>query len=127
MDIVTTSLPHLTVAVPLIAILQINFESRLGAPDMGNDCLMTINGTDIRILQKGAARKENAFGSFKYHGKSALCSELRVDIIAGNLVWVSGPYPTGKYTDVAISYSIHANASSKESASRPTTATSGAY
>ena len=52
---------------------------------------MTIDGTDYRILQKGAARKGNAFGSFKYAGKSALHYELGVDILAGNLIWVSGP------------------------------------
>ena len=56
---------------------------------------MTIDGTDYRILQKGAAKKGNAFGSFKYAGKSALRYELGVDILAGNLVWVSGPYPAG--------------------------------
>ncbi len=46
--------------------------------------------------QKGAARKGNAFGSFKYAGKSALHYELGVDILAGNLIWVSGSYPAGK-------------------------------
>ncbi len=51
--------------MPIVAIPQIDFESRLGAHEVGNDCLMTIDGTDYRILQKGAARKENAFGSFK--------------------------------------------------------------
>jgi hypothetical protein len=70
---------------------------------------MTINGTDYRILQKGAARKGNAFGSFKYVGKSALHYELGVDILAGNLIWVSGPYPAGKYTDIAIFNSVLAN------------------
>ena len=76
---------------------------------MGNDCLMTIDGTDYRILQKGAARKGNAFGSFKYAGKSALRYKLGVDILAGNLIWVSGPYPAGKYTDIAIFNSVLAN------------------
>ena len=70
---------------------------------------MTINGTDYRILQKGAARKGNAFGSFKYAGKSALRYELGVDILARNLIWVSGPYPAGKYTDIAIFNSVLAN------------------
>ena len=70
---------------------------------------MTIDGTDYRILQKGAARKGNAFGSFKYAGKSALRYKLRVDILAGNLIWVSGPYPAGKYTDIAIYNSVLAN------------------
>ena len=69
-----TPSPHLPVlAAPIVAIPQINFESRLGAQDVGNDCLMTIDETDYRILQKEATRKGNAFGSFKYAGKSALC------------------------------------------------------
>jgi len=76
---------------------------------VGNNCLMMIDGTDFRILQKGAARKGNAFGSFKYAGKSALRYELGVDILAGNLVWVSGPYPAGKYTDIAIFNSVLAH------------------
>ena len=51
---------------------QIVFESRLGNHDMGNDCLMTIDGTDLCIPQKGAVTRGNAFGSHKYAGKSAL-------------------------------------------------------
>ena len=59
------------------------FESHL-EHDVGNDCLMTIDGTDFRIQQKGAARKGNLFGSHKYAGKSALRYKLGVDILAGN-------------------------------------------
>jgi hypothetical protein len=48
-------LPHLPVLAALVvAIPQIDFESRFGARDVGNDCLMTIDGTNYRILQKGA-------------------------------------------------------------------------
>ena len=72
---------------------QIEFESRLGAHDVLNDCTMTVDGTDFRIPQKGAATKGNAFGSHKYAGKSALRYELGVDILAENLVWIQGPYP----------------------------------
>jgi hypothetical protein len=32
---------------------------------MLNDCTITVDGTDIRILQKGAATKGNAFASHK--------------------------------------------------------------
>ncbi len=81
---------------------QIVFESRLGTHDVLNDCLMTIDGTDFRIPQKGAATKGNAFASHKYTGKSALRYELGVDILAGNLVWIQGPYPAGKYSDIVI-------------------------
>ena len=63
---------------------------------------MTIDGTDYRIQQKGIAKKGNLFGSHKYAGKSALRYELGIDILAGNLVWVSGPYPAGRWTDVKI-------------------------
>ena len=104
-----TSSPHLPIAKPTIAIPQINFKSRLSAHDVGNNCLMMIDGTDFRILQKGAARKGNAFGSFKYTGKSALRYKLGVDILTGILVWVSGPYPAGKYTDIAIFNSVLAH------------------
>jgi hypothetical protein len=69
---------------------------------VGNDCTMTIDGTDFRIPQKGIAKKGNAFASHKYAGKSALWYELGVDILAGNLVWIQGPYPAGKYTDIKI-------------------------
>ena len=81
--------------------MQIVFESRLGAHDVLNDCTMTVNGTDFRIPQKGAATKGNAFESHKkYAGKSARRYKLGVDILAGNLVWIQGPYPAGKYTEI---------------------------
>ncbi len=73
---------------------------------MGNDCTMTVDGTDFRIPQKGAAMRGNAFASHKYEGKSALRYELGVDILAGNLVWIQGPYPAGKYTDIKIFNSV---------------------
>ena len=63
---------------------------------------MTIDGTDFRILQKGITKKGNAFASHKYVGKSALRYELGVNILPGNLVWIQGPYPAGKYTDIKI-------------------------
>jgi hypothetical protein len=85
---------------PAVTAAQIVFESRLGAHSVGNDCLMSIDGTDLCILQKGAATRGNAVGSHKYAGKSALRYELGIDILAGNLVWVSGPYPAGKLNDI---------------------------
>jgi hypothetical protein len=95
--------------VPIITIPQIDFEIRLGAHDVGNDCLMMINGTDYKILQKGAARKGNAFRSFKYAGQYTLHYELGVDILVGDSVWVSGPYPAGKYTNIVNFRSILAH------------------
>ncbi len=81
---------------------QIDFESRLGVHDVLKDCMMTFDGTNFHIPQKGAATKGNAFASHKYAEKSALRYELGVDILAGNLVWIQGPYPAGKYTDIKI-------------------------
>jgi hypothetical protein len=63
---------------------------------------MTVDSTDLRIPQKGVAKKRNAFGSHKYAGKSALRYELGVNIMAGNLVWIQGRYPAGKYTNIKI-------------------------
>jgi len=80
---------------------QIDFDSRKKY-DVLNDCLMTIDGTDFRIPQKGVAKKGNAFASHKYAGKSALRYELGVSILGGDLVWIQGPYPAGKYTDIKI-------------------------
>ncbi len=63
---------------------QIDFDSPLGIHDVGNNCLMLVDGEDFRIPQKGAATKGNPFGSHKYAGKSALCYELGIDILMGN-------------------------------------------
>jgi hypothetical protein len=77
--------------------------------NIGNDCLMSVNGTDFRIPQKGQAKKGNPFGSHKYAGKSALWYELGIDIRGGNLVWIQGPYPAGKWPDIKIFNAILAN------------------
>jgi hypothetical protein len=61
---------------------------------------MTIEGTDFCIQQKGVARKGNLFGSHKYAAKSVHRYKLGVDILAGNLVWVEGPYPTGAWNHI---------------------------
>ena len=102
--------------------MQIVFESRLGAQDVGNDCTMTIDRTGFRIPQKGIAKKGNAFASHKYAEKSALCYKLGVDILARNLVWIQGPYPAGKYTDIKIFDKVCVTSSSLASGSRLTRA-----
>ena len=84
-------IPVLTPPPPPPPPPQIVFESRLGTHDVLNNCTMTVDGTDFRIPQKGAATKGNAFASHKYAGKSALRYELvGVDILAGNLMWIHG-------------------------------------
>ena len=63
---------------------------------------MTINGTDFQIPQQGTAMRGNSFASHKYAGESALCYELGVSILGGDLVWIQGPYPAGEYPNVKI-------------------------
>jgi hypothetical protein len=63
---------------------------------------MSVDGTDFRIPQKGAAKKGNPLRSHKYAGKSALRYELGVDILMGNLVWIQGPYPARAWPDIKI-------------------------
>ena len=70
--------------------------------DIGNDCLMSIDGTDFRIPQRGAPVRGNLLASHKYAGKSALRYEIGVSILGGDLVWIQGPYPAGSFNDVKI-------------------------
>ena len=64
--------------------------------DKGNDCLIFVDGTDFRIFEYG--RK---FFSHK-NKKSALRYEIGLNIITGDIVWVNGPFPAGKYSDITI-------------------------
>jgi hypothetical protein len=79
--------------------LKIVFESRKDSGSL-NDCLISVDGTDVRIPQQGPAIPGNPFSSFKFKGKCGLRYEIGVDILAENIVWVNGPYAAGKYTDI---------------------------
>jgi hypothetical protein len=46
--------------------------------------------------------KGNAFTSHRYNSKSVLCNKLGVSILGWDLVWIQGPYPAGKYTNIKI-------------------------
>ncbi len=81
--------------------MQVDFESHLNH-NVGNDCLMSDDGPNFRIPQKGQTKKENPFGSHKYAGNSALRYKLGIDILAGRLVWIQDPYPAGKWPDIKI-------------------------
>ena len=58
--------------------------------------------------QKGTPKKGNIFASHTTHHKYAvkkstlLHDEMGIDILGGNLVWIQGPYPAGKFTDIKI-------------------------
>jgi len=82
-------------------VVKIVFESRKDSGSL-NDCLISVDGIDCRIPQQGPAIPGNPFSSFKFKGKFALRYEIGVDILAGNIVWIEGPYAAGKYPDVEI-------------------------
>jgi hypothetical protein len=81
--------------------LKIVFESRKDSGSL-NNCLISVDGTDVHIPQQGPAIPGNPFSSFKFKGKGGLRYEIGVDIFAGNIMWVNGPYAAGKYTDIKI-------------------------
>jgi hypothetical protein len=83
---------------------------------------MAINGTNFCMPQKGLPKKGNAFASHKYAGKSALRYELGISILRGDLVWIQGPYPAGKYSNIIIFNKVLTNFLEPE---RPMTATTG--
>ena len=64
--------------------------------DIGNDCLVSVDGTDFRIRHAG--RK---FYSFKYNA-SGLRYEIAVCILSGECVWINGPFEPGIYNDITI-------------------------
>ena len=64
--------------------------------DKGNDCLMSVDGTDFRIAEHG-----KKFYSFKFK-KSALRYEVALCILTGDIVWINGPYEPGVWNDIAI-------------------------
>jgi hypothetical protein len=73
--------------------LQIVWENRrLG--DEGNDCLVSVDGTDCPFQSK---RKE--FYSFKFR-KSGLRYQVAVSIKNGDIVYIDGPFPAGSYNDI---------------------------
>ena len=67
--------------------------------DVGNDCLVTVDGTDFRIERQTGNGK--SWYSHKFHG-SGLRYEVGVSILEGNIVWINGPYPCGDYPDISI-------------------------
>jgi hypothetical protein len=82
-------------------LLKIVFESRKDSGSL-NDCLISVDSTDVRIPQQGPAIPGNPFSLFKFKGKCPLWYEIGVDTLAINIVWVNGPYAAGKYPDIDI-------------------------
>jgi len=75
---------------------QIIWENRL-KKDKGNDCLVSVDGTDFRIPNHG-----KQFSSHKCKKKSALRCEVGLCTLAGDIVWVNGPCECGMWPDMSI-------------------------
>jgi hypothetical protein len=82
--------------LPLMMLLQIIWENRLKC-DKGNDCLISVDGTDFPISQKGPK-----FSSHMFMKKSGLRYEVGLCILTGDIVWVNGPYECGMWNDITI-------------------------
>jgi hypothetical protein len=91
---ISFSIPVLTPLPPPHPQPQINFDSQKKG-DILNDCLMTVDGTDLCVPQKGTVTKGNAFASHKYAGRSALCYELGMSILGGGSGVDPGSLPCG--------------------------------
>ena len=79
----------------LTRLLQIIFENRFKT-DIGNDCLMSVDGTDFRVPEHG-----RRFFSYKFK-KSGLRYEVGLCIRTGDIVWINGPYECGLWNDLMI-------------------------
>lgn len=64
--------------------------------DAGNDCIVSVDGTDFRIAEHG-----KRFYSHKFK-KSGLRYEVAICIKSGDIVWINGPYECGKWPDISI-------------------------
>ena len=64
--------------------------------DKGNDCLITVNGTDFCIFEQGST-----FYNHKFKG-SGLRYEVGMCILTGKLVWINGPFECGIWPVIKI-------------------------
>ena len=62
-----------------------------------HDTHLSVDCTDCRVPQRGPL-----FASHKFKGKSALRYEIALGILEGDIKWINGPYPAGRYSDITI-------------------------
>lgn len=79
--------PTFSASLILIFSLKIVWEKRLER-DSGNDCLVSVDGTDFRIQQPSVFSK--IWYSHKFKGPG-LRYEVAVSILTGDIVWLHGP------------------------------------
>ena len=82
--------------------LQIKWENRY-INDVGNNCLISVDGIDFKIREPCPFVKEVNKNWFSHKFKRAgLRYEVGICIRTGHVVWLHGPFPCGKYPDLAI-------------------------
>ena len=77
----------------ILTAYQIVFANRF-VGDVGNDCLLSVDGTDFRIA-KGYSKD---LYSYKFK-KSGYRYEVGLNIKTGDICWWHGPYPPGIWND----------------------------
>jgi hypothetical protein len=85
-------------AVADLSVSVIKWENRF-QNDIGNVCLVSIDGTDFEIYQFG--RFWTGWYSHKFKG-AGLRYEVGVCIRTGLIVWIHGPFPCGRWPDLKI-------------------------
>ena len=75
--------------------IQIIWDNKM-KKDIGNGCLVSVDGTDFHIPQHGWK-----FYSHKFK-KSGLRYEVALCIMTGDIVWINGPYEPGIWPDIKI-------------------------
>lgn len=95
---VKTLRKYVRLIIDAISILEpavIVFNNRFKL-EKGNDCLLSVDGTDFQIEELG-----NKFYSHKFLG-SALRYEVAICILTGDILWIHGPFEPGLYPDISI-------------------------
>lgn len=75
---------------------QIKWTNRLRG-DNGSLCKVSIDGTDFRRMHSDWKR----YRSHKFDAP-ALRYEVGIAIQSGDIVWINGPFPAGRYNDIVI-------------------------
>jgi hypothetical protein len=80
-------------------VFQIVWDNRKQG-DLGNDCLVSVDGTDCPVPQQRSLAPKPFFShKFRGHG---LRYEITICIIAGDIVSIVGPFPCGNWLDIEI-------------------------
>lgn len=81
-----------------LSLLQIIWENRK-VGDEGNDCLTSVDATDVPIPYQTSGSIPEAWYTKKFNA-SGLRYEIGVCILTGWIVWLMGPFPCGDWPDI---------------------------